>query len=55
MAIVVGKIQALKFIKLQAQGLLSSTWDVVRRELVFKYRDSIRAAQSRPSEARGRK
>jgi len=45
-----GEIQALKFIKPQAQGLSSSTWGGVRRELVFKYRDSIRAAQSRPSE-----
>ena len=52
---VLGKIQALKFINPQAQGLSSSTWGVVRRELGFKYRDSIQAAQSRPSETRGKK
>jgi len=50
-----GKNQALQFIKPQAQGLLPSTWGVVHRELVFKYRDSIRVAQSRLSEMRGRK
>jgi len=47
-----GKNPALQFIKPQAQGLSSSTWDVVRRELGFKYWDSIQAAQSRPSEMR---
>ena len=52
---VVGNIQVLKFIKPQVQGLSLSTWGVVHRELVFKYRDFIRAAQSRPSETRGRK
>ena len=50
--VVGGNIQALKFIKPQAQGLPSSTWGVVRRELVFMHRDSIRAAQSRPRETR---
>jgi len=49
------KIQALKFINPQAQGLSSNTWGVVRKELRFKYRDSLQAAQSRPSEAKGKK
>jgi len=34
----------------QAQGLSSSTWGIVRKELGFKYRDSNRAIQSRPNE-----
>jgi len=55
MKVIVGKTQALQFLKPQAQGLLSSTWGVVRRELSFKYRNLIRAAQPRPSEMRGRK
>ena len=50
--IVVGNIQALKFIKPQAQGSSSNTWGVVRRELGFKYWKLIRAAQSRPSQTR---
>ena len=50
-----GKNQALTFIKTQAQGSSLSTWGVVRKELRFKYRDSLQAAQSRPSEAKGKK
>ena len=52
--LLLGKNQALKFIKPQAQGSPSSTWDVVRRELGFKYRDPIRTTQSRPSETTGK-
>ena len=31
--------ELITFIKPQAQGVSSSTWGVVRRELVFQYRD----------------
>jgi len=51
-SVVKGSIKVLIFIKPQAQGLSSSTWGLIRRELGFQYQNSIRTAQFRLTETR---